>query len=154
MNYKIESLCILETNVDDMNPQIYDYLIDRLFNAGVLDVWIVPIQMKKNRPAQMLKVLILPAMLESTLEILFKETHTLGVRVSDIRRYSLPRSEKIIETPYGPVRFKAVIIDDQSELRAEYDDCKRIAQQTGQSLRKVMEEVNRLGDTLHSPPIS
>ncbi len=133
-----ETLAMLETNIDDLNPEIYDHVMARLLDAGALDVFLSPIQMKKNRPATLLCVLCRPANVDATTSILFAETSTLGVRQQLVTRYCLDRTIRRVETPYGPVRVKAARWGDgQVKAAPEYDDCRRLAEASGVPLREV-----------------
>lgn len=135
-------LIVIETNIDDMNPELYNYILEELFGLGVLDVHIVPVQMKKNRPAVLLRVLSHPALKASVIELLFKETTTLGVRIQEVERIELKREEKIVSTPYGPSRVKSVIMPDGEErMIPEFEECRRIAREKRVALRKVYEDV-------------
>jgi uncharacterized protein (TIGR00299 family) protein len=133
-----QTLAMLETNIDDLNPEFYDYVMGRLFAANALDVFLSPIQMKKNRPATLLRVLCQPADVDTLMDILFTETSTLGVRQQTVTRHCLPRSIQTVETPYGPVRVK-VARRGEGWIKAapEYDDCRRLAEESGVSLREV-----------------
>lgn len=134
----IESVVVLETNVDDLNPEIYDYVMSRLFEAGALDVFISPIHMKKNRPATLLRVLCRSDVSDSLMAILFAETSTLGVREQWVTRHCLDRTIHTVETPYGPVRIKVADWGaDQVKASPEYDDCRRLAEAKGVPLREV-----------------
>ena len=110
-----ESLAVLETNVDDLNPETYDYVMARLFAAGALDVFLAPIQMKKNRPATLLSVLCRPGSVDALSEILFEETSTLGVRRHDVSRTCLPREIRTVATPFGPIRVKVAKWGDREK---------------------------------------
>ena len=124
----LETLATLETNIDDLNPEIYDYLISRLLQEGALDVALSPLQMKKNRPATQVWVLCRPPDAERLMGILFAETSTLGVRKSLVERYALERQLIKVQTAYGEVRVKLARWS-KGKLRAapEYEDCRRIA---------------------------
>jgi uncharacterized protein (DUF111 family) len=136
---------VLETNIDDMNPEFYDYLFERLFGAGALEVNLMPVQMKKNRPGMLLRALIEPSLRESALDIVFKETTTLGVRIQEVERVELPREIREVETSYGPVRVKlATLPGGEQRAVPEYEDCKRAARERGAPIRKVYEDVIRL----------
>jgi hypothetical protein len=135
---QIETLTLLETNIDDQNPEIYDYVMARLFEAGALDVFLAPIQMKKNRPATLLRVLCRPEQADALMAILFAETSSLGVRQQSILRYCLARSSQTVETPYGPVRVKvAAWGEGQVKAAPEYEDCRRLAESNGVPLREI-----------------
>ena len=135
---------MLETNLDDMNPQAYDLLIDRLLARGALDVTLTPVIMKRGRPGIVLSVLTDPAKMEPVLKVLFAETTTLGVRVQEVARRLLARELTEVATRFGPVRVKvAKTAGRRVKARPEYQDCKRIAEQTGLPLRDVVREVER-----------
>jgi hypothetical protein len=141
-----ETLTLLETNIDDLNPELYEYVMARLFEAGALDVFLAPIQMKKNRPATLLRVLCRPGDAELLSGILFAETSTLGVRRQSIARDSLPRASHTVETPYGPVRVKVARWGEgqvQFKTAPEYDDCRRLAEAVGVPLREVYRAAER-----------
>ncbi len=118
-------LKVLETNIDDLNPEFYAHVMDRLFEAGALDVFLAPIQMKKNRPATLLRVLCTPEQTEAMTAILFSETSTLGIREHTVTRYALARTLITVETPYGPVRIKvATLPNGETKSAPEYEDCR------------------------------
>ena len=134
----IESLMLLETNVDDNSAEINGYVMEKLFAAGALDVFFTPIQMKKNRPATMLSVLCRPTDVDQLEAILFRETSTLGVRRQSVERRCLERESETIETPYGPIRVKVAQLPDGTTKRApEFEDCRRAAETHGVPLRVV-----------------
>jgi len=142
-----ETLTMLETNVDDLNPEIYDYAMTRLFDAGALDVFLSPIQMKKNRPATLLRVLCRPGDADALEAILFAETSTLGVRRQPVTRHCLPRTIHTVETPYGPVRVKVARWGGgQVKAAPEYDDCLRLAATHGVPLRDVYRAAERAAE--------
>jgi NCAIR mutase (PurE)-related protein len=133
-----DSVTVLEANLDDLNPQIYDHVMDRLFAAGALDVTLTPIQMKKNRPAVTLSVICDPERVEALAEILFAETSTLGLRMSRWERFCLERDWVNAETPWGSVRVKIGRRYGRVLTRTpEYDDCKRVALAAGVPLKEV-----------------
>ena len=135
-----ETLSMLETNIDNMNPEIYGYVMERLFAAGALDVYLNPIIMKKNRPAVVLTVLCKPAGVAAMREILFAETTTLGVRVREVDRYCLRRRIESVETPYGAVHVKIVGSAGGEEKAApEYEDCAQAARSHAVPVRIVYE---------------
>lgn len=133
-----ETLTVLETNLDDSSPEFCGYVLERLFAAGALDVWMQPLQMKKNRPATLLGVLCAPEQAEALREVLFIETSTLGVRALAVQRYALPRATRVAATPYGEVRVKVAQLPGGAFKAApEYEDCRRIALAAGVPLREV-----------------
>jgi pyridinium-3,5-bisthiocarboxylic acid mononucleotide nickel chelatase len=134
----VETLVLLETNVDDNSAEINGYVMEKLFAAGALDVFFTPIQMKKNRPATLISVLCRPADMDALEMILFRETSTLGVRRQPMERRCLERTSETVDTPYGPVRVKVARLPDGSTKRApEYEDCKRAAETHSVPLRMV-----------------
>ena len=137
-----EGMMILETNIDDMNPQVYDYVMERLFAQGALDVWFTHIQMKKNRPAVMLSVLA-PGDLESKLaETIMRETSTLGIRVRPVFRHIAGRDIIKFKSSYGKVSVKVKRFEDKVvSVAPEYDECKKIAAEKGIPLRDVYRTV-------------
>ena len=139
-----EKLLVLETNIDDMNPQIYDYLMSRLFKKGALDVFLVPIQMKKGRPAILLKVLSPANKKDALMDTIFKETTTIGIRSYEVDRYCLERSIKEVSTPYGKVKVKISQKGGEAiNIQPEYEDCKKIAEKKNLSLKDVIDMVKR-----------
>ena len=123
-----EAIVVIETNIDDMNPQVYEFVMERAFAVGALDVFMAPVQMKKDRPGVLLTVLSRPATAEGIIEVLLSETTTLGVRYYDAKRRVLERAIETVETEYGPVRIK-VARDGARTLhfQPEYEDCARAA---------------------------
>lgn len=139
--FEREGLIVLETNIDDMNPQVYDYLIERLLDMGALDVFLVPVQMKKNRPGVLLKVLTCEEKSEALAKIIFDESTTLGIRSHRIERLQLPREIKEVETPYGTVKVKVAEKEGKVyNIQPEYEACKNIAKKKGVPLRTVLDE--------------
>ena len=142
--YDMDEVVLLETNIDDMNPQIYEYLIEKLMQAGALDVYITPTLMKKSRPANILSILANIEDMHEIRKLVFKETTTLGIRINKMGRSVLKREIKEVETPYGRIRVK--ISSDNNGVKniiPEYEDCKRIAFETGIPVREIMELVKK-----------
>ena len=140
----IDRLAVLETNLDDLNPEIYPYVIESLFSAGALDVTLTPIQMKKNRPGTQIQVLSKPSGIDTLRSILFRETTTLGIKQFLVDRYALPRTIREIETPYGKIRVKiAEISPDLKKISPEFEDCRRAAQEHGIPISQIYQETIR-----------
>lgn len=134
-------LC-LETNLDDLVPEHFDYLMERLFEEGALDVSLQPLQMKKNRPGFLVRVLARPVDRDGLARILFAESTAIGVRVAEWDRLVLERSSLRLDTPLGKVRVKRIESPDGSvEFTPEYDDCRRVARKSGVALREVVRRV-------------
>ncbi len=137
---QVETLSLLETNIDDMNPEIYGYVQEQLLAAGALDVYITPILMKKGRPAALLSVLCREADAGGLRAALFDETTTLGVRTIQVTRHCLERAVVPVETLYGTIRVKLVHLPGGgSKAAPEYEDCRQAAQAHGVPLRLVYE---------------
>jgi pyridinium-3,5-bisthiocarboxylic acid mononucleotide nickel chelatase len=138
---------ILETNLDDIAPEVIGYTFEALLAAGALDVWTLPIQMKKQRPGVLLSA-IAPAALVPALEtILFRETATFGVRKYPVERQKLQREKVTVTTPWGPIAAKRGRRADGLEvLTPEYEDCARVARTNGVALREVYAAVRRAAE--------
>jgi hypothetical protein len=137
-------LLVIETNIDDMNPELYNYVCEKLFALGALDVSLVPIQMKKNRPGVLLRVLVEPAMEKAAADMILCETKTLGIRVQEVRRIELPREQKTVSTVFGPCKIKCVVLPNgSSRLIPEYEECRRIAEETGTPLPDIYDMIVR-----------
>lgn len=146
----IDRVIQIETNLDDLAPQAYEHVADRLFQAGALDVALTPTIMKRGRPGVILTCLAAPERSEAILDVLFKETPTLGVRVQELSRYVLPRRIVPVTVCSKTVRMKVATMRDGTEKAApEYRDCQAIADRTGLPLRQVMEEACLAYRTLH-----
>ncbi|MFZ5649106.1 MAG: nickel pincer cofactor biosynthesis protein LarC [Bacillota bacterium] len=140
-SYNQETILVMETNIDDLTPEITGHVMERLFLEKALEVFISPVYMKKNRPGYVITVICLPENRDRILKVLFEETSTLGVRWSEEHRAALDRRMEEVETPYGKVRIKIALTAGGSPLRAapEYEDCKRIAQEKDVPLIKIYE---------------
>jgi uncharacterized protein (DUF111 family) len=137
-----EQMLVIETNIDDMNPEFYDYVLDCLFAAGARDVFLSPIQMKKNRPATLLRVIAEPSKREQLAKIIFRETSTIGIRYYPVGRMILNRKLTTVKTRFGTVRVKAIEQPDGTKRAApEYDDLKRIALTRKIPLKLIHDEV-------------
>jgi len=135
-----QHLVLIETNLDNMNPELFGHLMERLFEAGALDVFYTPIMMKKSRPATLVSVLAEPALVDELSGILFRETTTLGVRLREVARRCLDREWQEVETEYGRVRVKMGRIGSEVVTVApEYDDCARLAREQGVPAKVVYE---------------
>lgn len=117
----------IETNIDDMNPEIHPYVIEKLLAAGAHDAYLIPVIMKKGRPGILLSTLVERRKLDPILNVLFSETSTLGVRIQTIERKKIVRSQKQVRTSLGTVTVKAVINDGKEKLIPEFEECKRLA---------------------------
>jgi uncharacterized protein (TIGR00299 family) protein len=144
-NLDTDQILEIAANIDDLNPQIYDHLIEKLFAAGARDVTLTPTLMKKNRPAITLSVLAEPANRNAIAEIIFTETTTIGLRSHLVTRLKLPRETCEVETKWGKVRVKISGAKGQkpTTITPEYEDCRQIATTNGLALRIVIEEARK-----------
>jgi len=139
------SSSIVECNIDDMNPEYYDYIIDSLFDAGAKDVYITPIIMKKSRPAAKLSVLCDTGTEKNIEEILFKETSSLGLRKYKVEKIILERKIECVKTKYGEVKIKSAFYKNKLiKSKPEYEDCIRIAKEKNIPINEVYKMVERL----------
>ncbi len=140
-----DTITVLEANLDDMNPQLFAYVQQKLLDAGALDAFGVPVQMKKGRPGIVFTVLAAPADADSLARILLTETTTLGVRMRQERRQILEREHASVESCWGPVRIKLGRLHGEIvNCAPEFEDCRRIAEAHGVPLKTVMQEALRL----------
>lgn len=146
------SVTVIETNIDDLNPQFYETAMERLFAAGALDVFLTPIQMKKNRPGTLLSVICDPAGAESLAAVVLTETSTLGVRMSRCERVCLDRRWEKVVTPFGTIRIKVGERDGKTITASpEYEECKQAAAEHDVAIRQVYETAMVLYRTGRSP---
>lgn len=143
--YVSDETVLIESNIDDMNPEFYDYIMEKLFFKGALDVFLTPIQMKKNRPAHMLSIIVFEQNLKEILEVLFSESTTLGVRIRETKRLRLAQKNFITETKYGKIRVKVGMFKGEiKNIAPEYEDCKKMAKQHKVPLKEVYDEAMKI----------
>ncbi|MGB9072788.1 MAG: nickel pincer cofactor biosynthesis protein LarC [Terriglobales bacterium] len=139
-----ETITVLEASLDDLNPQVLAYAMEQLLAAGALDVFSLPVQMKKGRPGALLTVLAKPEDADRLAKLVFAETTTLGVRRREEQRQTLARRWESVSTTWGPVRIKIASMNGTvSNYAPEYEDCRALAEKHGVPLKKVMEEALR-----------
>ena len=144
-----ERVDVIETNIDDMNPQFYDYVMERLLAMEVLEVFVTPILMKKNRPGHLLTIICPPEKLLSVMEFLLRETTTLGLRWREEGRAKTDREILSRQTKYGKIRFKLARWEGRIvNLSPEYEDCKKLALEKKVPLKEIFEEAKRVAVTL------
>jgi uncharacterized protein (DUF111 family) len=138
---------VIECQIDDLQPEFYPYLMDKLLKSGAIDVYLIPVQMKKGRSGFLVQVLTEPSEGLRVSEVLFQETTTLGVRLSRRNRIKLRRGECEVQTSLGRIPAKRVEGPclEGPEVRPEYEVCRRVAEEKGIPLRKVYDEVMRAG---------
>lgn len=136
-----ETVTVIETNIDDMNPQVYEYVMEQLFGAGALDVFLTQVIMKKSRPGVLLTVLCSAEKKNDLVSIILKETTTIGVRFYNAGRVTMKREIKQVQTIYGKINVKQSTLGRAVQTKPEYEDCKRIARHTGLPLLEVLDNV-------------
>ena len=136
---------MLETNVDDLNPELYAYVLERLFAAGAQDAWLTPIVMKKGRPAVTISVLVSHPRQEAVRQVLFRESGTLGIRTTAVDKHALEREWVEVATRNGSIRVKIGRLEGTAVTVApEFEDCVQVAREAGVPAREVYEEATRL----------
>jgi len=134
-----EGVAVIEANIDDMNPQICSYFVEKALSEGALDVWVTPIQMKKNRPAIKITIICQAARRDYFAGLFFSETTTIGIRSSFAERKTLEREFQTVGTEYGPVRIKISSFEGRrTNYAPEYEDCRRLAEAKGVALKEVL----------------
>lgn len=136
--YESDTVTRIETNLDDISPQVLGAVMQQLLATGALDVWFTPLQMKKSRPGTMLSVLCDESSVEKIADIIFSETTAFGLRVEKIRRLKLTRRLETVTTKYGGVTVKLGFKDDRLlQIAPEFESCRTAAERTGVTLREV-----------------
>lgn len=145
INYESDEAMVIEANIDDMNPEFYDYLMEKLFDAGAVDVYLTPVQMKKNRPGTLLTVNSNLKDHQPLIEIILKETTTLGLRMYPVNRIKMTREYQEVVTPWGCVKIKVAKFNNKIyNIKPEYADCKALAEKNGVPLKEVWQEAFRV----------
>jgi hypothetical protein len=138
-----DEVLVVESNIDDMNPEILPYVIEKLLAAGANDAFLTPILMKKGRPAYLLSALVERSQMEAILSIMFRETTTLGVRIQHVERRKLTRTQQNIQTSLGTVSVKTVTVDGKERFIPEFEECKRLAIEKNLPLKDVYSILDR-----------
>jgi len=136
-----DDVVTIETNIDDMNPQVYPVLIERLLAAGAHDAYLIPIIMKKGRPGILLSVMAPSGIAQVIIDLLYRETSTIGLRIQHVGRRKLPRSHREVTTSFGRIKAKAVIRDGKEVIAPEFEECRRIAQETGRPVLEILRAI-------------
>lgn len=148
IGYQLERVAVIETNIDDMNPQIYDYLFEKFLGMGALDLFLVPMQMKKNRPGTLVTAICPLDRVAEFSDFLMKETTSIGLRWRIENRIKAERTIQEVRTKYGPVKVKVAHVNGNViNISPEYDDCKRLASTSRVPLKDVMLEAKISGTT-------
>jgi len=133
-----EQVAVIDATIDDMSPQIYGYFQEKALEAGALDVYSTPVQMKKNRPAQKITCVCAPEDVDRLAELIFRETTTIGVRYTVARRKTLQREFLQVQTPYGAVTMKLSLLDGRTvNFVPEFEDCRALAAQKQVALKEI-----------------
>jgi len=143
-SYFYDETLIIETNIDDMNPEFYPYVVEKLLDAGALDAYLVPIIMKKGRPGILLSTLVDSNLIDDILEIIYRETTTLGIRILRVERRKLLRDFAEVETKFGKVKVKVVNIEMGKRFIPEFEECKKIATERNIPISEVYNEILKL----------
>ena len=142
--YETDTVARLEANLDDLSPEITGAVVDRLFAAGALDVWLTPIHMKKNRPGVLLSVLCEEAAVPPLADLLFTETSTFGLRVERVVRLKLERRFQTVATEFGEVTVKLGLKAGRVlQAAPEFESCRALSERSGQPLRAIYEAAAR-----------
>jgi len=139
-----DSVLLIETNIDDMNPEIYSYIIERLFENNAVDVYITPVYMKKGRPGSLLSIIADKKDVNNLLDIIFSESTTLGVRITEVQRKKLERNLEVIDSPFGTITVKAKTRNGNKVFYPEFEECKKIAKKKNISISVIYNYINGL----------
>ena len=139
-------MMVLETNIDDVTGELYPYLVDKIIEAGAVDAYITPIIMKKGRPGHNLTILTAKENLDKCLDVLFHESATLGVRMYETFRHKLKRTSESLDTPWGSVKVKAVMLNGKKRIIPEFEECKKIADKENIPLMEIYDKIKILGN--------
>jgi hypothetical protein len=130
---------VLEATIDDMEPELFEDLTEKLLKAGALDVLLIPVQMKKSRPGLILHVLASPASLDELLRIIFTESTSIGVRTYEVTKRMLQREIAVVQTPYGTVHVKLARLGEKIvNVKPEYEDCRELARKLNLPLKDIL----------------
>ena len=141
--YDEDEIAIVETNIDDMNPEIYPYVIEKLLASGAYDAYLVPILMKKGRPGILLSVMVQPGRLDDIVKVIYNETSTIGLRIKRTGRIKLQRRQAEVVTSFGKVTVKVLVHDGKERLAPEFEECKRLAIEHNLPLKDVYEMIQK-----------
>jgi len=155
ISFKTDTQRVIETNIDDMSSECYENVMENLFEAGALDVFLSPIVMKKSRPAVMLNAICSEDKTQNIIDIILRQTSSIGVRSYNVDKQILERKIEPVETPYGEVRIKlSGLKGDFFKAKPEYEDCLRIAKKTGQPLIEIIAEIQQIANNLLNQTLS
>ncbi len=138
-----DQVAVLETNIDDMNPELWGHVLEVLRTEGALDAYLSPVIMKKERPAVILTVLVPEEKVAAISDLVYRHTTTLGIRVHRVTRSKLPRQISRVKTCWGPMKVKVAVFDGSERMAPEFEDCLRVAREQGLPLWQVYQEVRK-----------
>lgn len=144
VEFEADDLLILETNIDDMNPEIYPFLIERLIGNGANDAFLIPIIMKKGRPGILLSVLVERSKLDEIMNFIFRETTTAGIRIIETNRKKLNRESVEIDSVFGKIKVKVLNVNGKLRYVPEYEECKRIAYEKSIPIIEVYKTIEKM----------
>jgi len=151
--YTSDTVQVIETTIDDMNPEIFGYLMEALFSNGALDVYWIPVYMKKNRPGTLIQVLCHESRLDTLRDVLFRETTTIGLRVSTACRWMLPRETVTLSLPVGRVAVKRITLPGgETRWVPEYEACRRVARDHDIPIRRAYERIANEAAAIEAKP--
>ncbi len=142
-----DQVVVLETNIDDMNPELWGHVLEVLRTEGALDAYLSPVIMKKERPAVILTVLVPEEKVAAISDLVYRHTTTLGIRVHRVTRSKLPRQISRVKTCWGPMKVKVAVFDGRERIAPEFEDCLRVAREQGLPLWQVYQEVRKAWDS-------
>jgi uncharacterized protein (DUF111 family) len=134
---------VIETALDDWNPETWPHVADRLFHSGALDVILIPVQMKKGRPGFLLKTICEPAHAQILKQVILSETSSIGLRFHTEQRMTLPREPVTVQTRFGPLQAKKITTAEGVVITPEYEECRRVALEKDIPIKEVYSEVSR-----------
>ena len=140
--FEADQALLLETNIDDMNPELYPHVLNKMLTGGAMDAYLNPIIMKKGRPGIVLSVLCAPEFKSGMIDLIYRETTTLGIRISAVERLKLPREEIEVEIPWGKIRGKKAIWNGKTRITPEYEDCRRLSEEKDIPLQEIYRAFN------------
>jgi len=143
-NEEQDTVTLIESNIDDMNPQVYPYLLERLLESGAFDAYLAPVTMKKGRPGMLLTVIAPSGAIDELTKVIYRETTTIGVRFREMMRRKLPREEIVVPSEFGLVRMKRITTLDGVRIAPEYDEARRIARERAIPLHAVLTRLDEV----------
>lgn len=144
LDYLKDYNILIETNIDDMSPQIFGFIMEKAFSLGALDIFFTPIYMKKNRPAYKISILCEEKIKSNIIDFIFRETSSIGVRINKVEKIFLKREIKEIDTEFGKIRVKISYFRDSKKITPEYEDIKRVAEEKNLPINKVYSTVEKI----------